>query len=168
MIRRDLIPLCRHPLNLLAFGFGSGLMRKAPGTFGSVAALPFLPLFAPLPLVFGAALLVVTAAAGIVICGHAGRQLGQADPGCVVWDEMVGVWLTLFAVPLSLPAVVAGFLLFRLFDIAKPWPISWCDRHLKGGLGIMVDDLVAALLAALVLRLGLSWCGQLSHWYSLY
>ncbi|MEL0084043.1 MAG: phosphatidylglycerophosphatase A [Gammaproteobacteria bacterium] len=160
LIRRDLLAHCRDPVVLLALGFGSGLARRAPGTFGTLAGLPFLPLFALMGIAGDALVLVIAALAGIYICGHASRAIGVEDPGCVVWDEMVGLWVTLFALPLSVTTVVGGFLLFRLFDIFKPWPVSWCDRNLKGGLGIMVDDLLAGVMAALVLRL-LLWLGGL-------
>ena len=152
LIRRELLGYCRDPVNLLALGFGSGLARRAPGTFGTLAALPFLPLFSWIALPWSGLVLLALALIGIGVCGHAARSMKLDDPGCVVWDEMVGLWLTLFALPLNLVSIVGGFLLFRLFDIAKPWPISWCDRNIKGGTGIMVDDLVAGLLAALLLR----------------
>lgn len=163
LIRRELLGYCRDPVNWLALGFGSGLARRAPGTFGTLAALPLLPLFSWMVLPWSGLVLVATALAGIFICGHAARSMKLDDPGCVVWDEMVGLWLTLFALPLDPVSIVGGFLLFRLFDIVKPWPISWCDRNIKGGAGIMVDDLVAGLLAALVLRVILWLNGSIPH-----
>ncbi len=159
LIRRDLLKFCRDPVNLLALGLGSGLARRAPGTFGTLAGLPFLPVFGLIGLPGALLLLLLTAVVGVFICAHASRVMGLDDPGCIVWDEMVGLWVTLFALPLSLPVVIGGFVLFRLFDIFKPWPISWCDRHIKGGLGIMVDDLLAGLCAAGVLRV-LLWMGD--------
>lgn len=165
LIRRDLLPFCRDPINLLALGFGSGLARRAPGTFGTLAAVPFLLLFVYSGLPLAALLLLVAAVAGVFICGHASRSMGLDDPGCIVWDEMVGLWLTLYAMPLTLTSVVGGFALFRLFDIAKPWPINWCDRNVKGGLGIMVDDLLAGIIAALSLRLVLWLSGQIPHFF---
>lgn len=163
LIRRELLGYCRDPVNWLALGFGSGLARRAPGTFGTLAALPLLPLFSWMVLSWSGLVLLATALAGIFICGHAARSMKLDDPGCVVWDEMVGLWLTLFALPLDPVSIVGGFLLFRLFDIVKPWPISWCDRNIKGGAGIMVDDLVAGLLAALVLRAILWLNGSIPH-----
>ncbi|RLA10232.1 MAG: phosphatidylglycerophosphatase A [Gammaproteobacteria bacterium] len=160
LIRHDLMPFCRDPINLLALGFGSGLARRAPGTFGTLAGIPFLPLFGLMTLPWASSLLLVAVLAGVLICGHASRSMGLEDPGCVVWDEMVGLWVTLYALPLTFSAVVGGFLLFRLFDILKPWPISWCDRTVKGGLGIMVDDLLAGLFAGLLLRVLLWVTGQ--------
>jgi phosphatidylglycerophosphatase A len=144
--------LLRSPVQLLAFGFGSGLAPRAPGTFGTLAALPIYWLFAGLqpPLylltVLGAAL------AGIWICGRASRELRVHDHPGIVWDEFVGLWIALFAVPPEPLWVMAGFLLFRLFDIAKPWPIGWLDRRVAGGLGIMIDDVLAGMLACGVLH----------------
>lgn len=151
-------PDLRDPLQLLAFGFGSGLSPRAPGTAGSLAALLFFPLLLLLPL-WGYALVVVVAAlAGGPICGHAARALDVHDDGRIVWDEFVGQWIALFPLaPWLTPDapgvlwVVLGFGLFRLFDVWKPWPISVLDREVHGGFGIMVDDLLAGVFAAVVL-----------------
>lgn len=153
-------PDLRDPLQLVAFGFGSGLAPKAPGTFGSLAALLLFPALALLtPLAYGAVLLLAVVG-GIAVCGHAATALGVHDDGRIVWDEFAGQWLTLFPlVPVlhwdvpSLLRLVAGFALFRLFDIVKPWPIGYLDRKVHGGLGIMLDDIIAGLFAAVVLLL---------------
>jgi len=141
----------------IACGFGSGLAPKAQGTFGSLAALlPWL-LLRQLPLPLYALVLVLSFALGVWACNVAGRALGVDDHRSLVWDEFVGQWIAL--VPALLApwwAVAAGFVLFRLFDVTKPWPISWLDRHLKGGLGVMVDDVVAGVFAAVVLGGGLA------------
>lgn len=153
-------PDLRDPLQLLAFGFGSGLAPKAPGTFGSLAALALFPLLALLPL--PAYLLLVAAAVvfGIPVCAHAAKALEVHDDGRIVWDEFAGQWITLTPLLLApgwqldaagLLWLVGGFALFRLLDIAKPWPIGYLDRKLHGGLGIMLDDVVAGVLAAMVL-----------------
>lgn len=151
-------PDLRDPLQLLAFGFGSGLAPKAPGTFGSLAALAVFPLLALLTLPAYLGVVALAALAGIVICDHAAKALQVHDDGRIVWDEFAGQWLAL--TPL-VPALqwqaadllwlLAGFGLFRVFDIAKPWPIGYLDRKVHGGLGIMLDDLVAGLCAALSL-----------------
>lgn len=146
-------PDLRNPLHLLAFGFGSGLAPRAPGTWGTVAALLPWYFLQQLPLPGYIAAIVIAAAAGIAICGRTARDLGVHDHGGIVWDEFVGLWIALLWVPLQPLWVLAGFLLFRLFDIFKPWPISWCDRHLQGGFGIMVDDLLAGAAACVVLQL---------------
>lgn len=141
----------------IACGFGSGLAPKAQGTFGSLAALlPWL-LLRHLPLPLYALVIVLSFALGVWACNVAGRALGVDDHRSLVWDEFVGQWIAL--VPALLApwwAVAAGFALFRLFDVAKPWPISWLDRRLKGGLGVMVDDVVAGVFAAVVLGGGLA------------
>jgi len=141
----------------IACGFGSGLAPKAQGTSGSLAALlPWL-LLRQLPLPLYALAMVLAFALGVWACNVAGRALGVDDHRSLVWDEFVGQWIAL--VPALLApwwAVLAGFALFRLFDVGKPWPIGWLDRHLKGGLGVMVDDVVAGVFAAVVLGVGLA------------
>ena len=148
-------PDLRNPLHLLAFGFGSGLAPRAPGTWGTLAALLPWYFLQQLPLWGYLVALLVAAVAGLFICGRTARDLGVHDHGGIVWDEFVGLWIALLLVPLQPLWVAAGFLLFRLFDIFKPWPISWCDRELQGGVGIMVDDLLAGIAACIVLQLTL-------------
>jgi phosphatidylglycerophosphatase A len=141
-----------NPVCWLAFGFGSGLSAKAPGTFGTLAAIPLYLLAAQLPL---AAYLAVTLAmfvAGIWICQRCERIIGAEDHSGIVWDEFVGLFITLAAIPPTAQNVVLGFLLFRLFDIWKPWPIRYFDRNIHGGLGIMLDDALAGGWAWLALN----------------
>ncbi|MGV3593427.1 MAG: phosphatidylglycerophosphatase A [Gammaproteobacteria bacterium] len=146
-------PVLRNPVHLLAFGFGSGLAPKAPGTFGTLAAIPLYLVFAQLPLAAYALMLVLAFGLGIWICDKAARDLGVHDHGGIVWDEFVGLWITLFVAPPGWWWIVIGFLLFRFFDIVKPFPISWLDRRVTGGLGIMVDDAVAGSFAWFCLQL---------------
>jgi phosphatidylglycerophosphatase A len=136
-----------HPVNFLALGFGSGLMPWMPGTFGTVAAIPVYLLVAQLPLTAYLALTLALFLVGIYLCGSAARAAGVHDHPAIVWDEIVGFLITMIAIPPSWHAVLAGFLLFRLFDILKPWPIRLLDRYVKGGFGIMIDDVVAGLFA---------------------
>lgn len=136
-----------NPVCFLAFGFGSGLAPKAPGTFGTLAAVPLFLLASSLPLPAYLALTVLMFLAGVWLCGRCERILGIQDHSGIVWDEFVGLFITLVAAPISLGTVTAGFLLFRLFDVLKPWPISWLDRRVHGGLGIMLDDALAGLFA---------------------
>ena len=147
--------LLRSPTLMLAFGFGSGLSRLAPGTVGTIAAIPLWWLLTQLsqPLYLGTVL--VAAIVGVSICGSASKQLGVHDHGGIVWDEFVGFWVAMAFLPVSPVSVVMGFTLFRLFDIVKPWPISWLDKNLTGGLGIMIDDIVAGLVAG-----GCAWLLQ--------
>lgn len=141
------------PTLFLAFGFGSGLARKAPGTLGTLVALPLYLLMIPTGnLVYSLLTLIITVA-GIWICGIAAEKLGEHDFNGIVWDEVAGYLITLLWIPFSWQAVVLGFVLFRIFDILKPWPIKVADRKIKGGFGIMFDDVLAAILANIVLRL---------------
>ncbi len=137
----------------LAFGFGSGLAPKAPGTVGTLAALPFLWLWQPLPWFAQLTVLLLTFMMGVHLCQYTSQRLGVHDHSGIVWDEFVGLWLTFFMVPLSWQNIIIGFTLFRFFDIIKPFPIKWLDKHLFGGLGIMVDDIAAGFLACLLLHL---------------
>jgi len=146
-------PNLKDPRHLLAFGFGSGLAPMAPGTAGTLAAIPLYLLLAPLPLPWYLLTLVAAFALGIYVCGYTANALKVHDHGGIVWDEFVGYWLTMVAAPAGWPWVLAGFVLFRWFDIVKPFPISWLDRHIKGGLGIMIDDVLAGSFAWLVLQL---------------
>lgn len=147
--------LLAHPAGWLALGFGSGLSPVAPGTLGSLAAL--LPWFAlrELALPLYASAVGLAFALGVWACGWALRAVRVEDPGCVVWDEFVGQWIAL-APLLVLPRagwvwILCGFILFRLFDIVKPWPVSWADRKIGGGLGVMLDDAIAGIYAGLAL-----------------
>jgi phosphatidylglycerophosphatase A len=147
----------RRPHHWLAFGFGSGLLPKAPGSWGTLIGIPFFLLLAPLPL---AGYLLATLAlfgVGVWACGKAGRELGVHDHPAIVWDEVVGYLVTMTAIPADWQWLLAGFLLFRLFDILKPWPVRWLDRKVAGGVGVMVDDVAAGLMAWAVLQVALSF-----------
>ncbi len=143
----------RHPVQFLAFGFGSGLFPRAPGTAGTLVAVPLYLLIAQWSLLHYTMLVVVAALLGIWICGAASRQLQVHDHPGIVWDEFVGFWITMWAVPPDWLWVIAGFVLFRLYDIVKPWPVSVLDRKVGGGLGIMADDMLAGALACLTLHI---------------
>ena len=137
----------------LAYGFGSGLAPWAPGTFGTLAAVPFALLLKGLALPGYLLLLCGLFVLGVTVCGRASERLGRHDPGGIVWDEMVGYWLTIALLPLHWMWLAGGFLAFRFFDILKPWPIRAVEKRFGGGLGIMLDDIVAALYAMLLLQL---------------
>ncbi|SFZ75473.1 phosphatidylglycerophosphatase A family protein [Chitinimonas taiwanensis] len=152
--------LLSHPAHFLSLGFGSGLAPKAPGTFGSLAAIPFYLLLSLWLSPMQIALLAIPLfLLGIWACDKTGKALGVSDHGAIVWDEIVAM-LPLLAMAGTAPlALAAAFALFRLFDISKPWPISWFDARIKGGFGVMLDDALAALPAAGLLYLILPWLG---------
>ena len=146
--------LLKHPAHLIAFGFGAGLMPKAPGTWGTLVAIPFYFLalrFGGTPAVLTCALLLF--GIGIWASAVAGKALGVADHGGIVIDEIAAFVLVLAFTPQGLIWLVMAFVLFRIFDITKPWPIRYFDRTLKGGFGVMFDDLLAAIAAIAILLL---------------
>lgn len=143
----------RNPIHFLAFGLGSGASPWAPGTVGTLAAVPLYFLLASLPVFFYALLLLIAFLLGCWLCDRTSRDLGVHDHGGIVWDEFVGYWLTMLALPAGLGWALAGFLLFRFFDIIKPWPIRWADQQVSGGFGIMLDDVLAGIYAGLILHL---------------
>ena len=147
--------LLRNPMQFLAFGFGSGLSPKAPGTAGTLVAIPIYLLIADLSLLHYTLFIAVTSLLGIWICGVASRQLNVHDHPGIVWDEFVGYWITMWAVPADWTWIIAGFVAFRVFDIVKPWPISVLDRRVGGGLGIMVDDMLAGVMACITLHIAM-------------
>lgn len=152
-----------HPAGWIASGFGSGFSPFAPGTAGSAAALvPWLVL-RELPMSWLVGIIVLAFIIGVWASDVVIGRLKISDPGVIVWDEFVGQWITLL--PLLLwPShwlwIVAGFFLFRLFDVCKPWPCSWADRRVKGGFGVMLDDVLAGVYAAIVLALLLRFSGM--------
>ena len=151
--QQELVRLVRRdPIHCLAFGLGLGLMPRAPGTFGSL--LGILAWFlVPSVWWFQLAIGAVAFGAGIWICGISAQRLGVHDHGGIVWDEVVGMYLTLLVVPPEPAWILTAFALFRLFDIWKPWPIRDLDHSLHNGLGIMLDDGIAALYAAGILMI---------------
>jgi len=150
--RAVLRPTWRHladPVHCLALGFGSGLAPVAPGTFGSLVGLAIALALAPLGLAWNLIAVAVAVGVGIWICGESARRLGVHDHPAIVWDEVAGMMITMLAVPDAWWGAPLAFVLFRLFDIAKPWPIREVDHGLGGGAGIMLDDVLAGLFAAL-------------------
>ena len=147
--------LLRNPVQFLAFGFGSGLAPRAPGTVGTLVAIPLYMVFSGVDLAVYTALLIGLAAAGVWICGTASRQLDVHDHPGIVWDEFVGYWITMWAVPAEWVWMLAGFAVFRVFDVIKPWPVSFIDRRVHGGMGIMLDDMLAGVMACLTLHIAM-------------
>lgn len=149
-------------MQLLALGFGSGLAPKAPGTFGTLAAIPLYLFFFEYSFLIQLAIVALTFAVGIYLCQATADALGVHDHPAIVWDEFVGFWLTMLPLPLlgvdlHWYWLALGFVLFRFFDIVKPWPIRWVDRKVSGGFGIMFDDILAGIYAALILSLIMYW-----------
>lgn len=142
-----------NPIHFLAFSFGSGLAPFMPGTFGTLAAVPIYLLIADFSLPIYIAIVFMITLLCIWLSHVTARDLGIHDYTGVNCDEVVGYLLTMVAVPKSWVWLVLGFLLFRLFDIWKPWPIRWIDEHVHGGFGMVLDDMAAALFAWLVLQL---------------
>ncbi|GMR07686.1 MAG: phosphatidylglycerophosphatase A [Gammaproteobacteria bacterium] len=154
-IKRNIVPrsVWRNPLHFIAFGFGSGALPYAPGTAGTLVAIPIYLLLAPLSIMAYALVTVAMFVAGVWICDRTSKDIGVHDHSGIVWDEIVGYLVTMFMAPAGWAWWVAGFVLFRLFDILKPFPIAALDRRVRGGLGIMVDDVLAAIYAALLLQI---------------
>lgn len=142
----------RNPVHFLATGFGSGCLPRAPGTWGTLAAVPCYWLAQHLDLQYYLILLAIMAAAGVWLCGRTAEDLQVHDHPGIVWDEFVGYFITMCAAPAGWLWIVIGFALFRLFDILKPWPISRIDKSLQGGLGIMADDVLAGCYAWFILQ----------------
>jgi phosphatidylglycerophosphatase A len=151
----DRHPAIRHvltdPVHFVAFGFGAGLVPGAPGTWGSALAALLYWLVAPLPTLYFLAGILIMFIAGVWICGTSAARLGVHDHGGIVWDEFVGMYIALVFLPPDIVWIAAAFLAFRLFDIWKPWPIRDLDHSVRGGLGIMLDDVLAGVYAALLI-----------------
>ena len=139
-------------MHLLAFGFGSGRMRGAPGTAGTLACIPFYLLLQSLSLEHYLAVVLGLLVIGVPVCERTTRDLGVHDHPGIVFDEMVAFLLVMTAAPAGWGWIATGVVLFRIFDILKPWPIGWVDRRVEGGLGIMLDDVLAAVYSWILLQ----------------
>lgn len=136
-----------NPIHLLAFGLGSGAAPKAPGTFGTIAAIPLYLLMQPLAPMYYLLVVAAMLLLGVWLCQRTAEDLGLHDHPGIVWDEWVGFLITMWLAPGGWVWLLSGFLLFRLFDIVKPWPINLLDQHVSGGWGIMLDDVLAGVYA---------------------
>jgi phosphatidylglycerophosphatase A len=143
--------ILKDPVHFFAFGFGAGLLPKAPGTAGTLVAVPIVILIAAWGWQVHAVIAASAVLGGIPLCGASARRLGVHDHPGIVWDEIAGYLITMLAVPVTWQWLASGFLLFRFFDIVKPWPIREADHSLGGGLGIMLDDVIAGLFAGAIL-----------------
>lgn len=151
--KRELI---KHPVHFFSFGFGTGLLPKAPGTFGTLPAIVLVWLFAPLDVAAYMGVVVFAAIIGIYLCGATAKAMGEHDAPAIVWDEIAGYMIAMIAVPVSWQSLLLAFVLFRIFDIIKPWPISWLDKKVDGGFGIMLDDIVAGFITLVLMHIVLS------------
>lgn len=142
-----------NPIHCLAFGFGSGLVPKAPGTAGTLLAVPLYLLLNQFSLISYGLIVFVAFIVGIYLCAKTADDLKVHDHPGIVWDEFVGFWITMFAAPAGWLWLLLGFGLFRLFDIWKPWPIKMLDNTMESGLGIMIDDVLAGIYALAVIQL---------------
>jgi phosphatidylglycerophosphatase A len=146
--------ILKNPIHFLAFGFGSGLSPVAPGTFGTLAAVPiYLALIYSVNSVVYLLVVVLLSLLGFWLCGKTAKDLGVHDHPGIVWDEIVGFLITMYMAPLGWVWIIVGFALFRVFDILKPWPIHILDEKVEGGVGIMVDDILAGIYAWIVLQI---------------
>jgi len=146
--------LLKNPLHFLSLGFGSGLSPKAPGTMGTLAAIPiYLLLQTTTTLNLYLLITFLISVLGVYLCGYTSRALKVHDHPGIVIDEIAGYLITMIAAPFSWQNILVGFVLFRIFDIFKPWPISWLDKNMRGGLGIMLDDILAGIISLLILQL---------------
>lgn len=142
----------KNPVHFLALGFGSGLIPFMPGTFGSISAIPLLLIMSTFPLWAFISITLLASIVGIFLCGKTATDMQVHDHGSIVWDEIAGMFITFLLVPISAVSLCLGFVLFRVFDILKPWPIGMIDKRLHGGTGIMLDDIIAGAMACVCLH----------------
>jgi phosphatidylglycerophosphatase A len=143
----------QYPIHILAYGFGTGLMPFAPGTFGSLVGVALFWFMAPMRAVPYAGVVIIMFLAGIFICGQTASDVGAIDPGSIVYDEVVGFLVAMYLLPRDWRWIATGFVIYRIFDIWKPFPIHYLESHLGLGSGIMTDDVVAGLYTLMVLHL---------------
>ena len=146
----------RNPIHFLSFGLGSGAMPIAPGTFGTMVGMLIYSLLPSMSSDVYGVFLFLTFLLGVWLCGKTSFDLGVHDHPGIVFDEFVGLWITYFMVPEGSQWLICGFCFFRIFDILKPWPIKWADVNINGGLGIMLDDVLAGIISCLCIQ-GIVW-----------
>lgn len=147
------VSVWRNPLHFIAFGFGAGAIPFAPGTFGTLVAIPFYLLFSLLPLSAYIVLVVLIMFASMWLCDRVSREINIHDHQGMCLDEIVGYLVTMIAAPHGWIWIMLGFALFRLFDIWKPWPIAYIDEHVDGGVGMILDDVLAGIYSLIILQL---------------
>ena len=172
-VKRPTVRMLLNPVHAISMGFGSGLSTFAPGTVGTLAAIPlyliaahYLPWSVSEPFNF-LVLVTIMLVLGSVCAHYTGKALGVTDHGAIVWDEVVGYFVTMFALPYESISlfelwvwIIVGFFAFRFFDIFKPWPASWVDKNIKNGFGVMFDDVIAGVFSGVVIFVGLKLFGS--------
>lgn len=155
MVKRNKAPasIWSNPVHLLAFGLGTGASPYAPGTVGTLLGIPLVWLMSDLTIYWYLLITFALYVTGVWVCAKTSSDIGVHDHSGIVIDEVVGYLITMIMVPVNIWTLIIGFLLFRFFDIAKPWPIRWLDKRVEGGTGIMIDDVVAGIFALIVLQL---------------
>jgi len=148
----------KDPVVFVALGLGSGLSPKAPGTAGTLLTVPLVYFLQQQELIVYVLVTLFVLLTGSCVCGYAAKKLQVHDHSAIVYDEVAGFLITMFMIPADWGLMLLGFVLFRFFDAVKPWPISWCDKNIHGGFGIMFDDIVAGIISLLCLML-------LQHWF---
>lgn len=143
----------KNPLHFIAFGFGSGALPVAPGTFGTLMAIPFYLIFSQLSWPFYLVITVILSIICMWICQKVAKDIGVHDHQGMCLDEFPGFFVTMIHAPHGIWWIVSGFLLFRLFDIWKPWPIRWADQHVTGGFGMVFDDILAGVYAYILMQI---------------
>ena len=151
------LKLLLNPVHCLSLGFGSGLAPKMPGTMGTLIGVLLFTLLPALDWKIYIGIVVLAFVGGIFLCGYTARALNVHDHPGIVWDEIVGYFITMFMVPKSGLWILIGFVLFRIFDILKPWPISLADKKVQGGFGIMLDDVMAGVFALIIIHIMLNF-----------
>jgi len=156
--RKIYIQELKDPVVFIALGLGSGLSPKAPGTAGTLLTVPLVYFLQQQTLLVYCLVTLFVLLTGSWVCGYAAKKLNVHDHSAIVYDEVAGFLITMFMIPANWSLMLLGFILFRFFDAVKPWPISWCDKNIGGGFGIMFDDVVAGLISLFCLAL-------LQHWF---
>jgi len=143
----------KNPWHFIAFGFGSGAIPIAPGTFGTLFAIPFYLLLQPLPILFYIFITILIILGSSLLCDRVSKEISIHDHQGMCLDEIVGFLVTMIGVPYGIIWILAGFILFRFFDIVKPWPINYIDQKIHGGFGMILDDVVAGIFSACLLQI---------------
>ena len=161
MIKRNQVPasVWHNPIHCIAFGLGAGASPYAPGTVGTLLGIPLVWLLSEIPVIGYLLMTFLLYAAGVWICARTSSDIGVHDHSGIVIDEVTGYLVTMILVPVNIWTLITGFFVFRFFDIVKPWPVRWLDKRVKGGTGMMIDDVLAGIFSLIVMQLLLNYIG---------